>query len=134
MSQLSHNPTNPLHHDSMEKFRQYMAGRGGKVFAMVEDGDGTTYSVGDRQYMFKTMKKLNDENRRMSREWIPVEKSLPKLPMPLSELTMSGNANRAKTVASAYINHFLKDRQKLGKVRYQQSNIISSHAKGSSPN
>ena len=110
------NLINPLHHVYMKQFKQYVAGRGGKVCAIVEDGDGSTYTIGDRKYLLKKLKELDDNDRRKSRDWIPSDRSLPLLPMPLSELIRTANSNKMKSVASAFVNHFLAGGQKLGTV------------------
>ena len=121
------NLINPLHHVYMKQFKQYVAGRGGKVCAIVEDGDGKTYTIGDRKYLFSKLKELDDSDRRKSRDWIPSDRSLPLLPMPLSELINTVNSNKMKSVASAYVNHFLEAGQKLGTVN--NKNLRLTHQK-----
>ena len=117
------NLINPLHHVYMKQFRQYVAGRGGKVCAIVQDGDGSTYTIGDRKYLLTKMKELDANDRRKSREWIPSDRSLPLLPMPLSELITTAHTNKMKSVASAYVNHFLEAGQKLGTVNNRKLTI-----------
>ena len=101
----------------MRHFRQYVANRDGKVCAIVQDGDGATYTIGDSKYLLTKLTELEENDRCESRQWIPSDRPLPKLPIPLGELLGAQHSNKMKNVASAFVNHFLQTGQKLETVK-----------------
>ena len=64
---------NPMNHVYFQKWREYVEGRGGKIFCSVLEG-GKVTTTGDRALFEK-----------YSKNWIPPT-PLPKLPAKLSEL------------------------------------------------
>ena len=114
--QSATNLINPLHHVHLKNFHQYVRARGGTLCAGVKDHNGKFYVIGDRGMMTTELQELSTQDRRKSREWIPTEKPLPKLPMPLSELLKVDNRNKLRQCTSALVCHFLEDDQHLGKV------------------
>ena len=68
---------NPMNHVYFQKWREYVEGRGGKIFRSVLEG-GKVTTTGDRALFEKYL--VQD-----SKNWIPPT-PLPKLPAKLSEL------------------------------------------------
>ena len=98
---------NPMNHVYFKKWREYVEGRGGKLFcAVVEDGKLTTR--GDKAVLDKCMVKD-------SKSWIPPT-PLPKLPAKLSELMDYKLCEEVKRTSTIYLKHFLLPGQLLGKV------------------
>ena len=114
--QSATNLINPLHHVHFKNFHQYVRARGGTLCAGVKDRNGKFYVIGDRGMMTGELQDMANKDRRESRELIPKEKPLPKLPMPLSELLRVDNRNKRRQCASALVQHFLEEGQHLGKV------------------
>ena len=110
------NLINPLHHVHLKNFREYVKGTGGSFCVGVKDGDGKFYCIGDREMMTGQLQEVANHDRGTSREWIPADRTLPRLSMPLCELLLAENTNKLKQSASAYVHHFLKDDQQIGKV------------------
>ena len=107
---------NPLKQVDFANFHHYVKMTGGTLCAGVKDANGKFHVIGDTEMMNEELTKLTTVSRRASREWVPLEKPLPKLPMPLAELLHAKNRNKVKQCASAFVRHFLTEDQQLGKV------------------
>ena len=110
------NLIDPTNHVFLKKFRDYVTSRGGKVCVGVKDGDGKIYSIGDRKFMLDHLKEKAAHDRRVSMEWVPKDRALPPLPMPMASLVLSENVSRLKLAASAYVQHFIEDGQHFAMV------------------
>ena len=98
---------NPMNHVYFQKWREYVEGRGGKIFCSVLEG-GKVTTTGDRALFDKYL--VQD-----SKNWIPPT-LLPKLPAKLSELMDYKMCEEVKRTSTIYLKHFLLPGQLLRKV------------------
>ena len=114
--QSSTNLLNPLHHVNFKNFHQYVTAFGGSLCAGVLDRNGKFHVVGDRNMMLTNLQAMAITDKRRSMDWVPKDRSMPKLPMPLNELLLTENQNKMKQCASSIVHHFMDSTQQLGKV------------------
>ena len=111
--------TNPLDNIHLKQYLGYLVRRGAKFCIGIKEKDGKEFSVGQRDWMLDHLTRRKENARRLSKEWIPSNITLPQLLMPLSELIRSGNVGKLKVAASAFVNHFLGEGQLYGTVCVQ---------------
>ena len=106
---------NPFAHIYYKKFKEYVAGRGGRMFGGVVEPDGTVWTHGDKNFFgaYLAEEKIQEEKNELS--WVPPG-PLPSIPRPLEDMQNYLHYAEIKRTATSFINHFKNPNQKLGEV------------------
>ena len=109
------NQMNPFAHVYYKKFREYVSGRGGRLFGGFVEADGTVWTHGDKKYFGDYLSESNMQDEKDALSWVPPG-PLPSIPRPLHDMQNYLHFAEIKRTATTFINHFKKPNQKLGEV------------------